>query len=118
MKVLAGSMGYTMDIQTFYGRGSHATLWAVGGPLCKITISAIPNRLNHCVFLQYLYNSNEEVLHRVKEERNIQRGAYSTKKGTWIGHILCKNRLPKHVTEETYQRQEDEEEDVNSYWMT
>jgi len=27
-----------------------------------------------------LYNLNEEVLHRFKENRNIQRGAYSKKK--------------------------------------
>jgi hypothetical protein len=27
--------GYTTGIQTFYGKGSHPTLWAVGGPLCK-----------------------------------------------------------------------------------
>ena len=40
------------------------------------------------------------------------------RKGTWIRHILLKNRLPKHVTEETYLRQEDGEEDVSSYWMT
>ena len=50
LKVAARGMEYTMGIQTFYGRGPHATLWAVGGPLCKIT-SAISNRLNHCVFL-------------------------------------------------------------------
>jgi len=39
------------------------------------------------------------------------------RKDTSIGNILRKNRLPKHVTEETHQRQEDEEEDVTSYWM-
>jgi hypothetical protein len=41
---------------------------------------------------------NEEVLHRVKEERNI---LYTTKrrKGNWIGHILRRNCLLKHVIE-------------------
>ena len=42
---------------------------------------------------------NEEVLHRVKEERNI----LLTMKRTevkWIGHILRKNCLLKHVVEE------------------
>jgi hypothetical protein len=41
---------------------------------------------------------NEEVLHRVKEERNI---LHKTKgrKTNWIGHILRRNRHLKHVTE-------------------
>jgi hypothetical protein len=41
---------------------------------------------------------NEEVLHRVKEERNI---LYKIKrrKGNWIGHILRRNCLLKHVIE-------------------
>jgi hypothetical protein len=41
---------------------------------------------------------NEEVLHRVKEERNI----LPTIKGrtaNWIGHILRRNCLLKHVIE-------------------
>jgi hypothetical protein len=40
----------------------------------------------------------EEVLHRVKEERNI----IHTVKGrntNWIDHILCRNCLLNHVTE-------------------
>jgi hypothetical protein len=41
---------------------------------------------------------NEEVLHRVREERNIvptiKRG-----KANWIGHILRRNCLLKHVIE-------------------
>jgi hypothetical protein len=39
---------------------------------------------------------NEEVLHTVKEERNI---LYKIKrrKAEWIGHILCRNSLLKHV---------------------
>jgi hypothetical protein len=37
---------------------------------------------------------NEEVLHRVKEERNI---VHTIKRRTanWIGHILCRNCLLK-----------------------
>jgi hypothetical protein len=41
---------------------------------------------------------NEEVLHTVKEERNI---VHTTKrrKANWIGHILRRNCLLKHVIE-------------------
>jgi hypothetical protein len=41
---------------------------------------------------------NEEVLHRVKEERNI---LHTIKRRTanWIGHILRRNCLLKHVIE-------------------
>jgi hypothetical protein len=41
---------------------------------------------------------NEEVLHTVKEERNI---LHTTKrrKADWIGHILRRNCLLKHVIE-------------------
>jgi hypothetical protein len=41
---------------------------------------------------------NEEVLHRVKEERNILH-RIKRRKANWIGHILCRNCLLKHVTE-------------------
>jgi hypothetical protein len=41
---------------------------------------------------------NEEVLHRVKEERNILH-TIKRKKANWISHILCRNCLLKHVTE-------------------
>ena len=41
---------------------------------------------------------NEEVLHRVKEERNIQH-TINRRKGNWIGHILSRNCLLKHVIE-------------------
>jgi hypothetical protein len=45
---------------------------------------------------------NEEVLHKVKEKRNI---LHTTKrvKADWIGHILCRNCLLKHVIEERQQ---------------
>jgi hypothetical protein len=39
-----------------------------------------------------------EVLHRVKEERNIVH-TIKIRKANWIGHILRRNCLLKHVTE-------------------
>jgi hypothetical protein len=41
---------------------------------------------------------NEEVLHRVKDERNILH-TIKRRKATWIGHILRRNCLLKHVIE-------------------
>jgi hypothetical protein len=41
-----------------------------------------------------------EVLRRVKEERNILH-TLKIRKANWIGHILCKNVLLKHVIEGT-----------------
>ena len=41
---------------------------------------------------------NEEVLHRVKEERNIIL-TVKRREANWIGHILCKNCLLKHIIE-------------------
>jgi hypothetical protein len=41
---------------------------------------------------------NEEVLHSVKEERNIVR-TIKRRQANWIGHILCRNCLLKHVIE-------------------
>jgi hypothetical protein len=41
---------------------------------------------------------NEEVLHRVKEERNIV-NTIKRRKANWIGHILRRNCLLKHVIE-------------------
>ena len=41
---------------------------------------------------------NEEVLQRVKEERNILH-TVKRRKANWIGHTLCRNCLPKHITE-------------------
>jgi hypothetical protein len=43
---------------------------------------------------------NEEVLHRVKEERNIlHTRTIKRRKANWIGHILRRNCLLKHVIE-------------------
>jgi hypothetical protein len=41
---------------------------------------------------------NDEVLHRVKEERNILH-TIKIRKANWIGHILSRNCLLKHVIE-------------------
>jgi hypothetical protein len=41
---------------------------------------------------------NEEVLQRVKEERNILQ-TIKRRKANWIGHILVRNCLLKHVIE-------------------
>jgi hypothetical protein len=42
---------------------------------------------------------NEEVLHRVKEERNILHNI-KRRKANWIGHILSRNYHLKHAIEE------------------
>ena len=41
---------------------------------------------------------NEEVLHRVKEKRNILH-PIKERKANWIGHILHRNCLLKHIME-------------------
>jgi len=41
---------------------------------------------------------NEKVLHRVKEERNTLR-TIKKRKANWIGHMLRRNCLLKHVIE-------------------
>jgi hypothetical protein len=41
---------------------------------------------------------NEEILHRVQEERNILH-TIKRRKANWIGHILRRNCLLKHVIE-------------------
>ena len=41
---------------------------------------------------------NEEVLQRVKEERNIKY-TVNVRKDNWIGHILCRNYLLNNVIE-------------------
>jgi hypothetical protein len=46
---------------------------------------------------------NEEVLHRVKEERNILR-TIKIRKANWIGHISRRNCLLKHVIEKKLER--------------
>jgi hypothetical protein len=46
---------------------------------------------------------NKEVLHRVEEERNILH-TVKRRKGNWIGHILRRNCLLKHVIEGKVER--------------
>ena len=43
---------------------------------------------------------NKEILHRVKEERNILH-TMKRRKADWIGYILRRNCLLKHIIEET-----------------
>jgi uncharacterized membrane protein YgaE (UPF0421/DUF939 family) len=43
--------------------------------------------------------NNEAVLHRVKEERNVLH-TIRPRKANWIGHILRRNCLLKHIIEE------------------
>ena len=42
---------------------------------------------------------NEEVLQRVKWERNIVH-TVNRRKGNWIGHVLCRNCLLKELLRE------------------
>ena len=48
---------------------------------------------------------NEEVLHRIKEERNILH-AIKRRKANWIGDIFRINCLLKHVTERKKEKME------------
>jgi hypothetical protein len=57
---------------------------------------------------------NEEVLQTVKGQRNILH-EISKRKANWDGHILRRNCLQIKGGIEV---REDEEEDVESYWMT
>jgi hypothetical protein len=65
---------------------------------------------------------NEEVLLRVKEQRNILHEIIK-RKANWIGHILRINCLLQRFIEGKIKgggdrSDEDEEEDVGNYWMT
>ena len=65
---------------------------------------------------------NEDVLLRVKEQTNILY-EISKRKFHWIGHILRINYLLQRDIEGKIKggievTQEDEEEDIGSYWMT
>jgi hypothetical protein len=46
----------------------------------------------------YNKNTDEEVLQRVREERNILQ-TIKRRKANWIGHVLCRNCHLKHVIE-------------------
>ena len=56
--------------------------------------------------------TNEEVIHRVEVEGNILR-TVSSRKANWIGYILCRNYILKHLIERKIEGREDEEEEVN-----
>jgi hypothetical protein len=56
------------------------------------------------------------VLQTVEGERNILR-KIQRKKINWIGHILHRNCLLKHVNEGKIEGTGDEDENVSSYWM-
>ena len=59
---------------------------------------------------------SEEILHRVKEERNVLH-TLNRKKANWVGQILRRNCLLKRVIEGKVEDKIQEEEDVSSYWM-
>ena len=46
---------------------------------------------------------NEEVLHRIKEKRNILH-TITRKRADWIGHMLGRNCLLKHIIEGKVER--------------
>jgi len=58
------------------------------------------------------YVRNEEVLRRVREERNVLH-TIQRRKATWIGHSLSRNCLLIHFIQR-YKGQEDGEEEVSS----
>jgi hypothetical protein len=64
---------------------------------------------------------NEAILHRVKEERNILH-IIKRRKDNWIGYILRRNCLLKHVIEGKLEGRTEmtgsEEEDVSGYCMS
>ena len=64
---------------------------------------------------------NEEVLLRVKEQRNILH-EISKRKANWIGHNLRRNCLLQRVIEGKIKGRIEvagrREEDVGTYWMT
>jgi hypothetical protein len=60
---------------------------------------------------------NEEVLHRVKEERNILH-TIRRRNADWVGHTLRRNCLLKTLLKEKQKVREGKEEDVSSYLTT
>ena len=63
---------------------------------------------------------NEEVSHRIKEERNSLQ-TIKRRKINWIGHILLRNWLLEQITEGNIKgkkRGDNEKGDVGSYCMT
>ena len=61
-----------------------------------------------------------EVLHGVKEERNIIH-TVKRRKATWIGHILRRNSYKTHYCRKDRRRDRSDaktRKNVSSYWMT
>ena len=52
---------------------------------------------------------NEEVLQSVKERNTLHRT--NRRKTNWIGHIMCRNCLLKHVIERKKQRKKERKKD-------
>ena len=65
---------------------------------------------------------NEEVLHRVKEERNILH-TMKRRKTNWICYVLHSNCLLKHVIEGNKERRKDRSDrrtrkkTLSNYWL-
>jgi hypothetical protein len=60
---------------------------------------------------------NEEVLLRVKEQRNVLHEVRK-RKASWIGHILRRNYLLQRVMEEKIRERIEGTRRLGSYWMT
>ena len=58
-----------------------------------------------------------EVLHRVKEDKNILH-KIKREKANWVGNILLRNCLLKHIMEGKTEEIKYEEEDVSISWKT
>jgi len=63
------------------------------------------------------YVTNEAVSQRVQGEWNILQ-TIKRMKADWIGHILSRTALYNMLLKERHKGQEDEEEDMSSYWRT
>ena len=63
----------------------------IHGKFLNVALEKNGDHLDRCV-------RNKEVLHRVKEERNVLR-SIKRRKANWIGHILRRILLLKHVIE-------------------
>jgi hypothetical protein len=76
------------------------TLWAVGQKHLEVSEIWCWRRMEKISWTDHM--RNEEILLRVKEQRNI---LHEIRKGkaSWIGHILRRNCLLQRVTEEKIQ---------------
>jgi hypothetical protein len=59
---------------------------------------------------------NQEALRRLKEDRNILL-TIKRRKANRVGHILRRDYLLKHFTQETWEGREEDEENLSSYWI-